>query len=106
MILKAPSENIIPMLGNKLLPVIEMLSIRKWSDSDIADDLTFIRDELSKRVADLSYLHNANFNIRTFDEYSSEIRSGKLEWSPPHLSENFWKTNAAKLDNNQNEIVK
>jgi V-type H+-transporting ATPase subunit H len=55
MILKAPQENIIPMLGNKLLPVIEMLSVRKWSDTDISDDLTFIRDELSKRVADLSY---------------------------------------------------
>jgi V-type H+-transporting ATPase subunit H len=54
MILKAPNENIIPMLGNHLLPVIEMLCLRKWSDSDISDDLAFICNELTKRVADLS----------------------------------------------------
>ena len=54
MVLKAPRENIIPMLGHKLFPVIEQLSVRKWSDPDISDDLAFIRDELSRHVASLT----------------------------------------------------
>ena len=54
MIEKAPNENMIPMLGNKLLPVIEMLSVRKWTDTDISDDLTFVQEQLKKRVDDLS----------------------------------------------------
>ncbi|KAI8911543.1 ATPase, V1 complex, subunit H [Gorgonomyces haynaldii] len=96
MITKAPKLTIIPMLGNKLFPVIEQLSVRKWSDSDIVEDLQFIRDELSHHVAELT----------TFDEYESEVRSGKLEWSPPHLSEQFWKTNATRLSENGNELIK
>lgn len=90
MILKAP-ETIVPMLGHKLLPVIEMLSVRKWSDTDISDDLTLIRDALSTRIAELS----------TFDEYVSELTAGKLDWSPLHESEQFWKNNASKLSDGQ-----
>ncbi|KAJ2996713.1 H(+)-transporting V1 sector ATPase subunit H [Globomyces sp. JEL0801] len=96
MILKSPNEVIIPMLGYKLLPAIEVLSVRKWSDPEIAEDLTFLRDELSHHVASLS----------TFDEYASEVRSSKLEWSPPHQSEQFWKTNASRLNENQYELIK
>jgi hypothetical protein len=45
-------------------------------------------------------------HFRTFDEYSSEVQSMKLEWSPPHQSEQFWKQNASKLADNQAELVK
>jgi hypothetical protein len=92
----APSVTIIPMLGHKLLSAVETLSLRKWSDTEITDDINFLRDELGKYVASLS----------TFDEYASEVQSGKLEWSPPHQSEQFWKTNASKLSENNQELVK
>ncbi|KAJ3268876.1 H(+)-transporting V1 sector ATPase subunit H [Terramyces sp. JEL0728] len=96
MLINAPAENIIPMLGHKLLGAIETLSVRKWSDPEITEDLMYVREELSHHVASLS----------TFDEYSTEVLSRRLEWSPPHLSEIFWKQNSNKLNDNQFELVK
>lgn len=55
MVVKAPNETIIPMLGYKLLQDIEVLSIRKWSDVEVVEDLMYLRDELGKHVAFLSY---------------------------------------------------
>ncbi|KAJ3393328.1 H(+)-transporting V1 sector ATPase subunit H [Entophlyctis sp. JEL0112] len=75
MLILAPQENIIPMLGNKLLNLCETLSARKWTDTEITDDLSYIKEELAKNINSLS----------TFDEYASEVRSGKLDWSPSHL---------------------
>ncbi|KAJ3360925.1 H(+)-transporting V1 sector ATPase subunit H [Kappamyces sp. JEL0680] len=96
MVLLAPQENIIPMLGHKVLQAIEVLSVRKWSDPEIMDDLNLLRDELGHHVASLS----------TFDEYASEVQSGRLEWSPPHQSEQFWKVNANRLGENRHELVR
>ncbi|KAJ3307222.1 H(+)-transporting V1 sector ATPase subunit H [Kappamyces sp. JEL0829] len=96
MVLLAPQENIIPMLGHKVLQAIEVLSVRKWSDPEIMDDLNLLRDELGHHVVSLS----------TFDEYASEVQSGRLEWSPPHQSEQFWKVNANRLGENRHELVR
>ncbi|KAJ3203045.1 H(+)-transporting V1 sector ATPase subunit H, partial [Entophlyctis luteolus] len=62
MLILAPQENIIPMLGNKLLNLCETLSARKWTDTEITDDLSYIKEELAKNINSLS----------TFDEYASE----------------------------------
>lgn len=35
-----------------------------------------------------------------------EVRSGRLEWSPPHQSDQFWKTNASKMSENKGELVR
>ncbi|KAJ3231467.1 H(+)-transporting V1 sector ATPase subunit H [Chytriomyces hyalinus] len=96
MLLLAPQENIIPMLGNKLLNLCETLSARKWSDTEISEDLDYIKQELAKNINSLS----------TFDEYASEVKSGKLDWSPPHLSEQFWKQNASRLAERDYELVR
>ncbi|KAJ3054634.1 H(+)-transporting V1 sector ATPase subunit H [Rhizophlyctis rosea] len=93
---KAPQENMSAFIGNKVLNVAETLSGRKWSDTEIGEDLEFIKEELSKSVANLS----------TFDEYASEVRSGKLEWSPAHLSEQFWKQNAGRLNEKDYELLR
>ncbi|KAJ3138179.1 H(+)-transporting V1 sector ATPase subunit H [Physocladia obscura] len=96
MINLAPQENIIPMLGNKLLNLSETLAARKWTDTEITEDLEYIKEELAKNINSLS----------TFDEYSSEVKSGKLEWSPPHLSEQFWKQNASRFSEKDYELVR
>jgi len=96
MLEKAPNANMIPMLGNKMVPFCETLLGRKWSDSEITEDLTYLKEELSKNIQKLS----------TFDEYSAEVFSGKLEWSPPHKSEQFWKSNAEKLNENNYELLR
>ncbi|KAJ3415272.1 H(+)-transporting V1 sector ATPase subunit H [Chytridiales sp. JEL 0842] len=96
MLTKSPQENMVPMLGNKLLTVCEVLLTRKWTDTEIAEDLELIRSELANVVVGLS----------TFDEYASEVKSGKLDWSPVHLSEQFWKQNAGKLSEKDYELVR
>ncbi|KAH9951506.1 ATPase V1 complex subunit H [Amylocystis lapponica] len=86
---KAPSANLPAMLVAQLLPFAKNLSTRKWSDEDIVEDVQYLRDEL-----------NANFeSLTTYDEYSSELTSGHLSWTPVHDSDIFWKENATKLNN-------
>ncbi|KAJ3085168.1 H(+)-transporting V1 sector ATPase subunit H [Quaeritorhiza haematococci] len=96
MISQALKENLLPMVGNKVLTVCENLSARKYSDTEITDDLEYLKEELAKHVQSLS----------TWDEYESEIRSGKLDWSPPHMSEQFWKQNAQKLADRDGELIR
>ncbi|KAJ3016961.1 H(+)-transporting V1 sector ATPase subunit H [Thoreauomyces humboldtii] len=96
MMLKAAQENMAAMIGNKLLNLCDTLAGRKWSDEDILEDLQYLREELTKNVANLS----------TWEEYDAEVRSGKLEWSPSHLSEQFWKQNADKLSERDCELLR
>jgi V-type H+-transporting ATPase subunit H len=43
---------------------------------------------------------------RTYDEYTSELASGHLSWTPVHESEDFWKENATKLNEKDYEQLK
>jgi V-type H+-transporting ATPase subunit H len=43
---------------------------------------------------------------RTYDEYSSELLSGHLSWTPVHESELFWKENVTKLNDKDYEQLK
>ncbi|KAJ1926668.1 H(+)-transporting V1 sector ATPase subunit H [Tieghemiomyces parasiticus] len=83
----APEENQPSMLVNKVLNLCDNLASRKWTDADIPDDVTFLRDELTERFQKLT----------TWDEYVSEVESGHLSWTPSHNSDAFWKLHAAKL---------
>ncbi|KAJ1307945.1 hypothetical protein OPQ81_002022 [Rhizoctonia solani] len=85
---KAPSANLPSMLVAKLLPFCKNLASRKWTDEEILEDITFLRDLLQQNFESLT----------TYDEYTSELASGHLSWSPVHESEAFWKENAARLD--------
>jgi len=88
LVTKAPSENLPAMLVAQLLPFVKNLCGRKWTDEDIIDDIQFLRDELK-----------ANFDsLTTYDEYTSELASGHLSWTPVHESDLFWKENASKLN--------
>ena len=42
----------------------------------------------------------------SFDEYSTELKSGRLEWSPVHKSEKFWRENAGRLNEKNYELLK
>ncbi|KAI7851046.1 armadillo-type protein [Circinella umbellata] len=93
---KAPKANLSAMLVAKLLPFAEHLSTRKWSDQEIMDDINLIIRELQNNFQSLT----------TFEVYASELETGKLEWSPPHQSENFWKKNAVRLNENNHRLLK
>ncbi|EIW70107.1 hypothetical protein TREMEDRAFT_61869 [Tremella mesenterica DSM 1558] len=93
----APSQNLPSMFVVKLLPFVNSLRERKWSDDEIVEDLNYLRDELRSRLDGLT----------TFDEYASEIESGHLVWSPAHESEEFWRDNGLRIAHEGNgKIVK
>ncbi|CAG8514999.1 8713_t:CDS:2 [Diversispora eburnea] len=93
---KAPEANLPAMLVAKLLNFCENLSARKWSDSEIVEDIEFLKIQLQENFHSLT----------TFDEYASEIQSGMLQWSPPHESEQFWKQNVNKLNERDRDLLK
>ena len=45
-------------------------------------------------------------NFSSYDEYVTEVHSGRLEWSPVHRSEKFWRENAPKLNEKNYELLK
>ncbi|KAI0698501.1 ATPase V1 complex subunit H [Cytidiella melzeri] len=96
LVAKAPSANLPAMLVAKLLPFVKNLSTRKWTDEDIVEDVQYLSDELTARFDSLT----------TYDEYSSELLSGHLSWTPVHESDLFWKENAVKLNDKSYEQLK
>ena len=68
---------------------------RHLTDPDLLEDL----DNLKSTMEEYSKSQT------TFDEYASEVRSGHLEWSPPHRDATFWKENARKVvEENKGEL--
>jgi len=75
------------MIENDAFKQIAVLRNRKWSDEEVREDLDFISDALAKSMRVLSSL----------DMYRKEVNSGKLEWTPVHKSETFWRDNVTKI---------
>ncbi|KJA27303.1 hypothetical protein HYPSUDRAFT_1097962 [Hypholoma sublateritium FD-334 SS-4] len=96
LVTKAPKENLPAMLVSQVLPFVKNLASRKWSDEDILEDVQFLKDELNARFQSLT----------TYDEYTSELASGHLSWTPVHESDDFWKENATKLNDKNYEQLK
>ena len=44
--------------------------------------------------------------LTSWDVYKTELESGKLEWSPSHKSDNFWKDNTKAFEANGCAAVK
>lgn len=42
----------------------------------------------------------------TWDEYQSEVRSGRLEWTPVHTNDGFWKANVQRLNDKNFELLR
>ena len=93
---KAPTENMSAMLVAKLLPLCEHLATRKWTDQEISDDIEFTQTELQQNFQSLT----------TFEVYASELETGMLQWSPSHTSENFWKENATRLNQDNQQLLR
>merc|ERR1719415_336716 len=89
-------ENCISMVQCKVMKQLELLEQRKFDDEDIQEDIEFLMEKMNASVQDLS----------SYDEYVTEVKSGRLEWSPVHRSEKFWRENAAKLNDKNYELLK
>jgi V-type H+-transporting ATPase subunit H len=53
MIEKAGPVNVVPMLGHRVFYLAETLLLRKWSDTEISEDLEWIKEELGKSMVNL-----------------------------------------------------
>ncbi|KAF1743880.1 hypothetical protein MXB_3487, partial [Myxobolus squamalis] len=80
---------------NKFIPILQSFEKRVFNDEDLEEDLKYLIDVLLKTVQDLS----------TYDEYAGELLNGKLEWSPVHRSDKFWRENAHRLCENNYELL-
>ncbi|CAH1772858.1 unnamed protein product [Owenia fusiformis] len=100
--LEKPSEreirqdHALSMVQCKVLKQLQLLDGRRFDDDDITDDIEFLTEQLQASVQDLS----------SFDEYSTEVKSGRLEWSPVHKSEKFWRENCGRLNEKNYELLK
>ncbi|WBW73173.1 V-type ATPase V1 subunit H [Schizosaccharomyces osmophilus] len=93
---KAPNENIFTMLLENVDKVVKVLQRRKWADEEILGYMEYI----------LSTLEVSSQHLSTFDIYKSEIKSGQLQWSPSHRSEQFWMENVTKLNSDNCSLLK
>jgi len=89
-------EHCIAMVQCKVLKQLSILEQRRFDDEDIAGDILFLSEKLQNSVQDLS----------SFDEYATEVRSGRLEWSPVHKSAKFWRENAQRLNEKNYELLR
>jgi len=89
-------ENCVAMVQAKVLKQLSILQQHKFDDEDITADIDFLNEKLQISIQDLS----------SFDEYATEIKSGRLEWSPVHKSERFWRENAPRLIEKNYELLK
>ncbi|XP_022700365.1 V-type proton ATPase subunit H-like isoform X1 [Varroa jacobsoni] len=89
-------ENSINMIQCKVLKNLVNLQQNPREDPDVAEDITYLVEKLQILEQDMS----------SFDEYVNEIKTGRLEWSPVHSSEKFWRENAEKLNEKNYELLK
>lgn len=92
----APEQNITALLVVGGLPVIKSMALRKWTDSELEEDLNRLADTLQE----------AQDKMSTFDEYLSELTTGRLKWSPAHKSVDFWKRNAELFKEDDWKLLK
>lgn len=89
-------EHCIAMVQCKVMKQLQILEQRRFDDEDISADLEFLIEKLQSSVQDLS----------SFDEYATEVKSARLEWSPVHKSAKFWRENAQRLNEKNYELLR
>uniref|UniRef100_A0A914RHG2 ATPase V1 complex subunit H C-terminal domain-containing protein n=1 Tax=Parascaris equorum TaxID=6256 RepID=A0A914RHG2_PAREQ len=89
-------EAALQMVQCKTLETLELMDAKKFDDVDLQEDIEFLCEKLHLSVQDPS----------SFDECVTELKSGRLQWSPVHKSEEFWRENAPRFNEKDFELVK
>eukprot|EP01028_Stygiella_incarcerata_P013189 TRINITY_DN81603_c0_g1_i1.p1 TRINITY_DN81603_c0_g1~~TRINITY_DN81603_c0_g1_i1.p1 ORF type:complete len:463 (-),score=119.41 TRINITY_DN81603_c0_g1_i1:299-1687(-) len=84
------------MVSVGLYRSLKRLEKRKFADSDIPVVLGSIRERLDSEIILLS----------SFDQYYQEVRTGRLDWTPAHKSEKFWRENMERFEAKDFEVVR
>jgi len=75
------------MIGAKIQKTLEILQEQPLDDEEMEDDLIFVTAKLQEVEQTLS----------SFDEFCSEIATGRLQWSPVHTNGKFWRDNCHRF---------
>jgi len=89
-------ESALQMVQCKVLKALELMEGKKYDDAEFQEDVEFLTKQLQISVQDLS----------SFDEYVTEVKSGRLQWNPVHKSEKFWKENVQRFNEKNFELLK
>lgn len=82
------------LLGAKVLPLCDTLEERRYSDTELQEDLAYVQQVLAQHLEQMS----------SYEQYKSELYSGHLSFdNPAHMLEDFWKENAEKLTEHNSE---
>lgn len=84
------------LVGNKFLFILDSILSKGYTDIEISHDSDFLREEIEKALESLS----------SFDEYTAELFSGKLDWSLMHTSSSFWRENSNRFHENRINILR
>lgn len=90
----ADMKGILSVCGAQRL--LDSMKQRSWSDEDITNDIDSLLTKVATNVEAMS----------TFDEYSKEVLSGELEWTPIHKSGVFWEKNVHKFVEKDQQILR
>lgn len=69
------------MVSVGLLRTLQLLSKRPFGDTDVLPEVENLVKLLEQNIDETT----------SFADYKQEVQSGRLEWSPVHKSEKFWK---------------
>lgn len=84
------------MIGAGVMKALLHLQQRKWADEDVKEDVDYLVEALEGSLKSMS----------SWDVYAKEVASGRLEWSPSHRSDHFWKDNYKAFEQNDGETLK
>jgi len=84
------------MIGAGVMKALLNLQQRKWADEDVKSDVDFLLHALEGSLKSMS----------SWEVYAKEVGSGRLEWSPSHKSDSFWKDNYKAFESAGAETLK
>jgi len=84
------------MIGAKIQKSLEVLQEQPLDDEEMEDDLNFVSQQLQEVEQTLS----------SFDEFCSEISTGRLQWSPVHTNNKFWRDNCHRFVEKDYKILR
>lgn len=76
--------------------LVQIRLLQNWEDEDVVAVLEWLDEHLKTVVEVLS----------SYDKYKQEVLSGRLEWSPMHTEEQFWKQNVERLEEKDFHVLR
>jgi V-type H+-transporting ATPase subunit H len=76
------------MLAVGMYATLKAMKTRRFGDADVTELVDKLFDLLDAQMVELS----------SFDAYNQEVLSGRLDWTPPHRAEKFWRENMDKFE--------